>query len=133
MAGTPPQKIGPSDDHRWNQLAIAANLAAKQDQIVWAVFGVFWAANAILLVALFPDGGAPGRTAGIIVSVVGVFTTVMWCLVQWRAIGFMEYYDALVMRLEQSLLAGGGENIAVSGQLNCALFQEKVTGVRTRP
>jgi hypothetical protein len=44
----PPRGLNP--DQLWNQLANAVALVAKQDQIVWAIFGAFWAANAVLLV-----------------------------------------------------------------------------------
>ncbi len=37
----------------------AVTLVAKRDHIVWTVFGAFWAANAVLLVALFQNGDFP--------------------------------------------------------------------------
>jgi hypothetical protein len=68
----------PSPDQLWNQLSNAVALVAKQDQIVWAVFGVFWAANAVLLVALFTTGKLPEQSVGIIVSGVGLALSVVW-------------------------------------------------------
>jgi hypothetical protein len=68
----PTQSRGaPNPDGLWSQLGNAVALAAKQDQIVWAVFGVFWAANAVLLVALFTTGDLPKRSVGLVVSIVG--------------------------------------------------------------
>lgn len=40
----------PSQDDLWNQLGNAVAFVVKQDQIAWAIFGVFWAADAVLLV-----------------------------------------------------------------------------------
>ena len=48
------------DSALWSQLANAVALVGKQDQIVWAIFGIFWAANAVLVVALFTTGALPG-------------------------------------------------------------------------
>jgi len=91
MTGTIPQTTDLSDDQYWNQLAIAVDLAAKQDQIIWTVFGVFWAAHAVLLVALFANGNAPSKAVGIVVSVGGAFTAAIWCLVQWRVMGTLDH------------------------------------------
>lgn len=50
------------------QLSNAVALASTTNQIVWTVFGIFWAANAVLLVALFTTGDLPHRTPGLVVS-----------------------------------------------------------------
>lgn len=63
----------------------AVTLVAKQDHIVWTVFGAFWAANAVLLVALFQSGDLPKRPVGLIVSRVGFALSPVWLLIRHRA------------------------------------------------
>ena len=116
----------------WSQLNNAVTLVAKQDQIVWTVFGVFWAANAVLLVALFTTGNLPGRPAGIIVSGVGVALSAVWWLIQRRAIGYLDFYGNVMRRLEERLLDENHE-IALSGGLNSSVFGQTVNGPRVRP
>ena len=92
-----------SPDKLWTQLGHAVALAAKQDQIVWTVFGVFWAANAVLLVALFTTGDLPKRPAGLIVSIVGLAISVVWAAIQIRAIAWLNFYDEVMKKLEDLL------------------------------
>jgi hypothetical protein len=47
-------------DELQRQLDRVVQMAGKQDQIVWTVFGVFAAANALLLNTLFITGNSPG-------------------------------------------------------------------------
>ena len=49
---------------KWTQLTNALNLRSSQDQVLWSIFGAFWGANAILLVALFTTGKLPEETVG---------------------------------------------------------------------
>jgi hypothetical protein len=58
--GDAPGKAADANDNGlWNQLENAVTLTAKQDQVVWTVFGVFSAAEAVLLAAVFQGGGPP--------------------------------------------------------------------------
>lgn len=85
----------------WNQLNNAVTLICKQDQIVWAVFGVFWAANAVLLVALFPSGNFP---ESLIVSLVGFALCVIWAVIEVRAVAWLSYYEGIMKELEENYL-----------------------------
>ncbi len=102
------------------QLSNAVTMAAKQDQITWTIFGVFWAANAVLLVALFPDGNLPEANVGITVSIVGVFLSLVWFFIQVRSIAWMKYYDLIIQRLE------GKDNLNISSDIILAPIQEIV-------
>lgn len=42
-----------TSDELWQQLGHAVSLDTSENQVVWTIFGLFWAADAILLVALF--------------------------------------------------------------------------------
>jgi hypothetical protein len=94
----------PSQDGLWNQLGNAVALVAKQDQIVWAIFGVFWAADAVLLVALFTDGKPPERPVGLIVSFVGLAFSLVWWAIQNRAMAWLRFYETVARTLEETYL-----------------------------
>jgi hypothetical protein len=115
----------PSESNLWNQLGNAVTLVAKQDQIVWAVFGVFWAANAVLLVALFTSGDLPKRPVGLIVSIVGIALSLVWLAIEHRAVAWLEFYEAIVRELEQKHLHVPS-SVAFSGH------RETVGGMRVR-
>jgi hypothetical protein len=120
-------------DDLWNQLGNAVSMAAKEDQIVWTIFGIFWAANAVLLVALFTTGTIPNPFVGIVVSTVGTILSWVWFFVQRRAIGWLAYYERIIQKLEEKHLNIPRE-IALSGYLNEKTFNETVgQGVRVRP
>ncbi len=95
----------PTESHNlWTQLTNAINLRSSQDQVLWSVMGIFSAANAILLVALFLDGNFPTKLpVGIVLSMVGVLMSVVWLLVQRRALMRIEHYENLVRNLEDHL------------------------------
>ena len=122
----------PSDEHLWTQLANAIALSAKQDQIVWTIFGLFCATDSVLLVALFPDGSSPQRPVGLTVALVGTSLSFVWLLIQWRAIGFLNFYDALVHSIEEHLFASATQ-YATSARLNRTLAAQHMAGPRVRP
>jgi len=129
-----PQAVGDSftNEQLWNQLANAVSLDASENQVVWTIFGLFWAADAILLVALFTTGDIPKRPVGMLVSLAGVILSAVWYLIQKRAIGYLEFYDAVVDRLERRL--GLPTGLAVSGKINDQLYKFSLKGsVSIRP
>lgn len=101
-------------------------LVAKQDQIVWAAFGVFWAANAVLLVALFTSGDLPKQTVGLIVSVVGIALSLVWLAIEHQAVAWLKFYGTIVWELEQQYLHVPSP-VAFTGH------PERVKGMRVRP
>jgi hypothetical protein len=117
----------------WEQLANAVQLVAKQDQVTWTIFGVFWPANALLLVALFTTGALPAPVIGIVVSVVGLILSIVWTLIQYRAIAHLEFYEALIHRIEEKYLQIPPD-VSLSGRINTSLFSNKTKGtIRLRP
>jgi hypothetical protein len=55
--------------------------------VLWAIVGIFWAANAILLVALFQGGQPPSsRYVGPVLSAVGFLFSAAWFGLQRRAL-----------------------------------------------
>ncbi len=121
------QKYDASD-----QFTNTVALIAKQDQIVWMIFGIFWAANAVLLVALFTTGKLPDRAVGIIVSAVGTILSLVWALVQYRAVSYLKFYEAILYQIEKEYLSVP-KDIALSGYLNENLYGAKVgRGIRVR-
>lgn len=90
----------PSESRLRSQLNNAVMLIAKQDQIVWVVFGVFWAANAVLLNTLFNSGNFPKWPIGLIVSIVGCVFSLVWLTIEYRAIAWLSYYELIMKELE---------------------------------
>ena len=86
------------------QLSNAVALASTTNQIVWTVFGIFWAANAVLLVALFTTGDLPRRTPGLVVAAVGLALSAVWFLIQLRAILYLGFYEGVIRELESKYL-----------------------------
>lgn len=85
------------------QLAAAVNLRVGQDQVAWSIFGIFWPANAALLIALFVGGDLPHPFVGIVISIAGTLMSGVWWLVLRRALSHVARYEALIARLEGRL------------------------------
>ncbi len=91
--------------HMWNQLANAINLRSSQDQVLWMITGIFSAANALLLVALFSNGSLPTEPiVGVLLSLVGLLMSVVWRYIQWRAIRRIKHYERVITKIERDLL-----------------------------
>lgn len=131
MADEHPEPTEPTDGELWNQLGHAVSLDTSENQVVWTIFGLFWAADAIILVALFTTGDVPKPAVGAIVSAVGVVLSAVWYLIQKRAIGYLEFYDGTVERLERRLRIP--PDLTVSGNINARHYQLSLRGsVRIR-
>jgi hypothetical protein len=90
------------------QLSNVVNRSAYEDTVVWAIFGTFWAANALLLVALFSQGDFPRHPAvGIIISTAGTVVSIAWFLIQRRAIEHLARYETIIAALEEELRIPG--------------------------
>ena len=112
------------DSDLWNQLGNAVSLASTTNQVVWTVFGIFWAANAVMLVALFTTGDLPARVPGLIVSSVGIALSFIWALIQCRAIRYLGLYEAIIERLENCLKVP--TPVSLSRKINVELFKKMV-------
>lgn len=127
------QNRKPKSFNPYSQLANAVQLTAEQDQIVWTVFGVFWAANAVLLITLFTEGKLPVRNVGIIVSAVGVVLSAIWAIIQLRALAHLRFYDSVIHRIEEKYIDIPQE-VALSERINEDLSTRAMEGtVRVRP
>ncbi len=84
--------------------------------MAWAIFGIFWAAEVLLLGALMVTGHLPDRTAGLVLSTTGVILSLVWGLIEARSLMFVVFYEKVVETLELELLNGRTE-IALSTSL----------------
>jgi len=91
------------ESQMWHQLENVIKLRSTEDQISWSIFGIFWAANAILLVALFQNGTMPHGTVGIVIALVGFGLSFVWHRIQNRALKYVEMYEAIIEKLEKPL------------------------------
>jgi hypothetical protein len=78
----------------------------QQAQVLWLVFAAFWPTNAILLAALFRSAGQtlPPKM-GAITAPCGVFVSIVWFLIQRRALGHVKKIEAIAEAIEKVLLA----------------------------
>lgn len=87
-----------------SQLSHAISLRSSEDQVLWTISGIFWAANALLLVALFQGRGLPeSNVPRFVVPGVGVALSTMQYFLQGRALGHIGRYEELMKRLESAL------------------------------
>ncbi len=129
----PTSKPSLTNDHLWMQLQNAVALAAKEDQIAWTIFGIFWAADVLLLGALFVTGRVPERAVGVSVCIAGSVLSLVWYFIQSRALRFLSFYEKVQHALELQLLTGRVD-VALSPRLNSTAFDAaQGTSVRARP
>jgi len=121
-----------STDDLWRQLQNAISLRSTQDQILWQIFGVFWASNAVLLVALVATGHLPGDpVVGLIVAGAGTALCVAWNLIQRRALGHLGRDEKLMAKYERALHVDPA--FAVSWDVNREAYDTYVSnGPRAR-
>jgi hypothetical protein len=117
------QSNPPNQPDLASQLANAVALVAKEDQVVWTIFGVFWAANVLLLGALFVTGSLPHRVVGVTLSGVGVAFCLVWTLIQWRALHFLAFYERVQRLLEEDLFKDKS-HLALSRKFNETVFNQ---------
>ena len=120
-------------DELRNQLSHAISLQCSTNQILWTVFGIFWAANAALLVALFATGTWPERSTVLVVSSIGAALSTVWFYIQRRAVRYLSFYEALANELERAL-PSLPPTLRISKESRSALFEQHVgRGVSVRP
>lgn len=117
-------------DDLWQQLNHAISLRSAEDQVIWTIFGVFWAANALLLVALFQNGKIPMPSIGMVISGVGALLSFVWYQIQRRALGYLYMFEGIVERLERKLEIPA--EFATSGKINQEDYKKLIKGIRTR-
>jgi len=101
----------------WSQLSNAISLRSSEDQVLWTISGIFWAANALLLVALFQGGRLPDTyPPRFVIASVGVVLATIQYFLQGRALGHIRRYEELIKRLELALHFD--DEYAVSADLN---------------
>ena len=105
----------PDDKPKWlfEQLRNAIHLRSAQDQVLWTIFGIFGAANAILLVALFQN--KPG-CSWVIISLAGMSASIVWRKLLGRALGHIKRHEELMKKLEFRLQIE--KELAVSREIN---------------
>ena len=125
------------------QLENVISLRNSEDQVVWTIFGIFNAATAILLVALFPDGRLPINPVGMVITGIGGILSFVWFNIQNRANKHVKMNEALIETLERKLIGIDNgvkeeekeftKDMASSGYINTENFNKFVgEGVRVR-
>jgi hypothetical protein len=123
MASSDNKALSLERQELWGQLANAINMRSAQDQVLWSIFGTFWAANAILLVALFTTGTMPtSPVVGIVVSIVGAVLSSAWYAMQARALGHLMRYEELIKRIENKL--NFDPEYAISAEINRQAYDQ---------
>ncbi|MGP8069953.1 MAG: hypothetical protein ACLP5V_08690 [Candidatus Bathyarchaeia archaeon] len=91
----------PTHEDLWKQLQNAVAVRSSQDQVNWSIFGIFWAANALLLVAIFTSNA---RYVVSVVSTIGIITSIVWLMLMYRSIGHITIYEDVMKEIENKLL-----------------------------
>jgi hypothetical protein len=73
------------------------------NDVIWALFGIFFAVNSVLLVALFQSGDFPKPPAGTIISLAGALMSLVGALFHRRVLAHKERFEALIRRIEEDL------------------------------
>jgi len=73
------------------------------NDVIWSLFGIFFAVNSVLLVALFQSGDFPKPPAGTIISLAGALMSLVWALFHRRVLAHKERFEALIKRIEEDL------------------------------
>jgi hypothetical protein len=85
-------------------LNLANNLKMHEDNLSWMIFSIFWAANALLLVALFQNGDIHlTKIKWIVVPLFGILLSTTWFILENRILAYQIFYEDLVARLEKKL------------------------------
>jgi hypothetical protein len=115
----------------FRQLDNVVKLASKEDRIIWTIFSIFWAAEALLIVAIFNDHGISNELVFLTVSFVGLLISLVWFLVQRRSIKWLEYYEELIRLIEIEIEIP--KEFSISPLINVKLFHDKVDkGIHVR-
>lgn len=86
------------------QLTKVDEFKRHHDQIAWVIFGTFWAANALLIGALFQTTDPyfiPLKW--IVITFFGTVLSIIWYIVEDRAINFLKFYEDTADDLEKEL------------------------------
>ena len=93
-----------NQDELWKQLGHATTIVASRGQVLWTQSSVFWAANAVLLVALFQGGEPPKKdVVGFLISATALGLTIVWRLLQDRMIGLLKCDEELLTTIQKHL------------------------------
>jgi phosphate/sulfate permease len=111
------------------QLKIVNNLRIHEDQLCWTVFSIFWAATALLLVALFQSSDLPFIfIKWILIPVFGLFLSIIWFIILFRALDYLQFYEKIVRDLEEHLI-----DIKFQTNRKNTNFEKCVRGCSVRP
>src|ERR1700689_3164364 len=91
-------------DDYWHQLSSTIAARSAEDQNLWRSLAIFWAANAVLLVALFKNGTWPtDRSVVLVLGLFGLVMAVLWYIVQSRILQHLAAVEEVMSRLEALL------------------------------
>ncbi len=128
------EEIGPkknNDGMLLEQWKIANNLKMHEDHLLWFISSIFWAANALLLVALFQTSSQFFTLMKwIIIPLFGLGLSIFWYLVGAHVLGYTFFYENLVGRIEEILIS---DLEFRTGWDNKKHYHKYITGMRLKP
>ncbi len=95
----------------WAQLNNAVNACLYIDYVSWLIFSIFWAANAVLLATVFDKNVSVQR--GMVISCIGALSSLVWWIIQVRALAHERIRKNIAAELEETLLGGRCQNLFV--------------------
>jgi hypothetical protein len=104
--GSPrPESIPP--ERLEHQLELIVTSRVGENQVTWTIFGIFWAAQVLLVGVLFQGAFPPHPVAGIVVSILGIVMSTAWALTQSRSLSHLERFEDLSKSIEEQLQEAG--------------------------
>jgi hypothetical protein len=87
-------------DELSHQLKFANDWKIHEDNLNWSIFGFFLAANVLILVYFFDNYNTQSKFG---LFCAGFVLSIIWFVIQNRAVNFRIVYDELVFQLEEEL------------------------------
>jgi len=106
----------PNRNELWSHLDNVVSASLNLDYVSWLVFSIFWAGNAIVATALLARGYNVPR--GILVSSIGAFGSIVWWIIQARAVAYHLFRESIVAELEEYLLGSQAKTLFAFAKAN---------------
>jgi fatty acid desaturase len=103
-------------DNLWHQLDYGTQRVTSEDRVIWTIFSIFFAANAVLLRSVFTGTETAPWTPAMVVGGFGFAMSLVWFFVQRRAFGHLRAWETIVRKLEDRL--GIPADVAFSHSVN---------------
>jgi hypothetical protein len=101
-------ELRPATERLEHQLQLASSARAGESQVAWTIFAVFWAAQVLLVGAVFQGDQFPPNVAPTFgLAFLGAIMSIAWGITQHRSLLHLERHEHLIDLLESELVQRG--------------------------